>query len=366
MKRKENIDMEEQLSHQIPDFDETDTPDVDEQAPQYKNEASQYLGTKLGHTPGKSILEDKEADERMKTEKHLTRVGERIQDNAFIRDGWMLVDRALLGERSYFYPSDWQFYVRPATVEAIRNWSTIDEEHGSSVGDVFNEILKTCLTIRTSSGPRPWSAINAWDRFFFVLTIREYTMKNGETKIKYIEDCINCDTPIEFELTSQSLMWDMPDQEVMSNYDPETQTWVIDPTDYLDDYDGDAITLYLPTLEKDANIKEWMRSRFQENRNAKIDPVFIKHLIWMAPKISKDLTIANKQIREYQHKFNSWDIPMFSFMDDVVRNIVVNPGTSIKTICPACGEEVTSPIRFPDGVSALFNVVNKRRKFGQK
>ena len=36
------------------------------------------------------------------------------------------------------------------------------------------------------------------------------------------------------------------------------------------------------------------------------------------------------------------------------------------TKCPSCGEEVTSDIRFPDGVGALFHVQSKRRRFGKK
>ena len=57
---------------------------------------------------------------------------------------------------------------------------------------------------------------------------------------------------------------------------------------------------------------------------------------------------------------------MFSFMNEVVTNIAVVPSTKLMTTCPTCGEEVTSDIRFPNGVSDLFNISSGRKKFGKK
>ena len=93
---------------------------------------------KLGHATQEEIRQ-------LDDEKHLTRVGQRIGDSAEIREGWMTVDRKLLGERDVFYPEEWEFRIKPATVEAIRNWSTIDEENPNSIDIVFDEILKACL-----------------------------------------------------------------------------------------------------------------------------------------------------------------------------------------------------------------------------
>jgi hypothetical protein len=361
--------LESTLAGQIPEV--LDQPEVkvpaEVEEPKNVNPASQYLGQSLNHKPGESPFQDKEADKKLAEEKKLSRIGEKIQDNAEVREGWIDVPRSLLGERSRFYPESWSFRIRPATVEAIRNWSTIDDENISSVDDVFNEVLKSCLAINTPNGPLPWGNICSWDRFFFVLLIREYTFVNGESKITYEDECINCENPIKFELNSQTLNYEYPDPELYSMYDQETRTWRIDPAEY--DVDGEPFELYVPTLEKDANIKQWLISWVQENRNRKVDPVFIRFLIWMAPKISKDQTIARRQIREYQAKFKSYDVNMFGFMDEVIKNITVTQGTSLTQKCPICGEEVTSQIRFQGSVSRisdLFNVQSGRKKFGSK
>ena len=154
------------------DIDVSHIPDEPIEAP-----SKTIVGTKLSHWDSKISDSNQEAMRRLDEEKHLSRIGERIGDNAELRDGWLTVDRALLGERSKYYPEDWEFRIRPATVEVIRNWSTIDENSPNSIDTVFDEILKSCLAIRTANGPLPWSQIYTWDRFFFVLLCREYTFQ---------------------------------------------------------------------------------------------------------------------------------------------------------------------------------------------
>lgn len=361
--------MEQALASQIkeaPEEVETSKEQVNEVEEAPKNEAAKYLGTKLGHVPGENPFIDKDEDREMITKKKLSRIGEKISDNAEIREGWINVDKALLGKRAIYYPENWEFKIRPANVEAIRNWSNIDDENPNTVDDVFNEIIKSCLKIVDIGGrPIPWGNIRSWDRFFFLLLIREYTFRQGEKQIKYNDYCPECDNEIEFQLTSQSLMYDYPDEEVMKYYSQEDGVWYIDPAAYGLENEQ-PIQLYLPTLEKDAAIKQWLINILQENRNRKIDQTFIRFAGWLTPKISKDATIAQRQIRELEMTYKSWDRDMFAFMDGVIRNIIVTPSNKLVINCPICGEEVTSEIRFPNSIKELFRFDTGFTKFGTK
>lgn len=364
---KKTQDPEEVLAGQIPEFN-----NEPQESKKPKNAASEFLGTRLTHKPGVDPTIETEHDSTLAERKHLSRIGDKIEtrrSNAEYHEGWLGVDRELLGERSMFYPSDWQFMIKPATVEAIRNWSTLDETNFNSIDDVFNEILKSCLAIKTNRGPLPWYSINRWDRLFFVLLIREYTFEQGEQKVEWTEECLNCEGEIKFVLSSQALQYDTPDPELYKYYDQETRSWMIDPTEY--EVEGDPIVFYNPTLEREANIKAWWIDIIQKNANGGIkrkepDRVFLRFLPWMTERISKDPEIAQKQIRILETKFKDWDIEMFSLADEIIRNIDVEPEKNIIAVCPSCGEEVTSPIRFPNGIASLFNVVNRRKKFGKK
>lgn len=369
-------ELEDMLASQIPEAEteeKTTTKTEPEQVTEQKSEAAKYLNTQMQHKMGRDAWKTDErvqADKDMIDSKHLSKVGDYIGENADIRDGWIDVDRALLGERSTFYPEDWIFRIRPATVDAIRNWSTIDDENPNSVDDVFNEILKSCLQIRGDRGLIPWGNISSWDRFYFLLLIREYTFQRGETNIEFEEDCPGCDNPVKFKLESSQLAYDLPDPEVMTMYSQADRSWQIDPAAY--DLDGyDPITLYIPTLDKEANIKAWLLSRMRENPNRKLDTVFLRFLPWLAPKISKDDKIANRQIKQLELAYKAWDMDLFSFMDDVLKNIIVTPSSKLTTTCPVCGEEVSAEIRFREdgkgsGIKELFNVENRHKKFGTK
>ncbi len=332
---------------------------------QNQNPASQYIGQQLNHKPGDSPFA-KDDDNTLAERKGLSKLGEKIGEHEDIRDGWIPVDRAYLGDRDLYYPEDWRFRIRPATVEAIRSWSTLDDQDVNSMDDVFNEVLKSCISIVDGTGkPIPWGNIASWDRFFWLLLIREFTFVDGESKIKYDEECPECENPVTFELTSQSLMFETPDPELLPMYDREKRCWNIDPAEY--DVEGEEpITLYIPTLEKDANIKAWLINRVQQNRNRKIDNVFLRFALWMSPKVSKDLTIAQRQMKEMEMKYKSWGVEMFDFMDEVLKNIIVTGSSKLTLTCPICGEEVTSDIRFPNSVRDLFHVQNRRKKFGKK
>ena len=122
----------------------------------------------------------------------------------------------------------------------------------------------------------------------------------------------------------------------------------------------------MPTREKDANIKAYFISRLQEDRTHNADQVFIKFLPWLLPKIAKDVNIAKNQIRKAEIDFKSWNIEQFTFMDEVLKNIMVTPSTNLLSVCSSCGEEVTAQMQVPDGIGSLFDINDRRKKLGKK
>lgn len=355
--------LDDALKDQIPEAQES-LPDNDDT---HVNPASAYIGTKLHHDvrTGRKF-DDANADKTFAKDRGLSKIGENIMQKNEIREGWIPVDRALFGKRDVFYPESWEFRIKPADVEAIRNWSNIDENSPYSIDNVFNEIIKTCFSIYTPQGHKAWSALNIWDRMFIILTIREYTMTKGEHAVEWFDTCATCDNELKFKLDSQSLMYEMPIDEVMKYYDRETQTWHIDPAEY-DFEDKDEIVLYLPTLQKSSIITNWIMTSQRQNPNKRIDEAFIRWLPWMSEKLSMDPNVADRQIRSLEMKFKSIDdADYFMFIDDIIRNITVMPMSTVYTICDKCGEEATSEIRFPDGLSSLFTVPSRHKKFGKK
>ena len=281
---------------------------------------------------------------------------------ANISEGWIPIDKEEMGIRAMFYPAEWEFSIHVATVQAIKNWTAIDEERPDQVNKVFNEIIKSCVRIDTHSDKGAgWAQINSWDRFWFVLKVREYTFMKGESKIEFTDDCSECETEITYTLTSQNLFYEFPDEDLIEKY-WDGQVWNIDPREY--DVDEDMVTLYTPKLGKDEAIIDWAVARTRNKQ--KIDETFITFLPWLMNKPSKDPQMLDRQIQKIYNEYKQWDVEMFQFMDDVVRNITINPSEKLRVKCPHCGMEATSTVQFPNGIKALFGVQSRAKKFGSR
>lgn len=332
-------------------------------------EAPKNLG-KLRHIPGQQdelnqeeqrSLDDFEAEiARKRGASNM-----RIVGGNDVRDGWVPIDRGSMGVRSQFYPLGWEFRVRPATVEAIRNWSSIDEENLSVVNNVMNEIVRTCVSIfDTETGMAvAWDKIKSWDRFWFILKVREYTFVNGEQALEFDEDCDSCGENVHFTLTPDALFYEFPDAEVVDKcWNQREQYWDIDPNEY--DVDHYKVKFFVPTIQKDNAILQWMYAQNEAGKN--IDEVFVKFLPYMLERAPKDASLLDRMIKDCHTEFKRWSTEEFLFFDEVRRNITINPTEKLVTKCTNCGEEVRSTVRFPNGIKYLFAVQGKHRKFGSK
>lgn len=310
---------------------------------------------------GKASLSGEEEKSREEFESKVSQMREAKQIP--ITQGWIPLDRSELGIRSIFYPKDWDFYIKPATVQAVKNWTAIDETRADQVNRVLNEIVKSCVKIDTHNPLQTagWMKINSWDRFWFILKVREATFTRGETSIEFEDECSECGETIKYTLTSNSLFYEFPDDDLIEKY-WDGQQWNIDPREY--DVDHEPITLYTPTLGKDDAIIEWATARARMNQ--KIDETFVRFLMWMLPKPAKDAQMLDRQIEKLYKEYKSWSVEMYEFMDDVVRNITINPSEQLRQPCPYCGQEATSNVRFPNGIKVLFKSETKAKKFGSR
>ena len=278
-----------------------------------------------------------------------------------ISSGWIPVDRESMGIRSMFYNSDWEFFVKPASMKAIKNWTAIDESRPDQVNKVFNEIIRQCVKIDThSAAGAGWAQINSWDRFWFILKVHEYTFTSGENKVEFTDECSECGQELQFVLAADSLHYEFPDEDLVEKY-WNGKEWDIDPSEY--DVDHEPIKLYTPKLGKDEAIIEWATAKARNNQ--KFDESFIEFLVWMLDKPSKDVAMLDRQIEKLHKEYNSWDVDMFSFMRDVINNITINPSENLSVRCPHCGQETISGVQFPNGITTLFGR-SKAKKFGSR
>lgn len=319
---------------------------------------------KLQHKSAYGQKEDLNEDDRASLAAFLDK-GKRLKEEKeeiAISSGWIPINRDDLGVRSSFYPESWEFFVKPATMQAIKNWTAIDESRPDQVNKVFDEIIKQCVKIDTHSAQGAgWAQVNSWDRFWFILKVREYTFGVGENKVEFTDECTECAQEITYTLTANSLHYEFPDDNLIQDYWNGT-VWEIDPTEY--DVEHEPIKLYTPKLGKDSAIIDWAVAKQREG--GKIDENFIEMLVWLLDKPSRDASMLDRQIQKIYKEYKAWDVEMFTFMRDVIKNITINPKENLTTRCPHCGQETISGVQFPDGIQALFGSNKPRKKFGSR
>lgn len=322
---------------------------------------------KLRHKTSYGKQEDLTNDEQKKMDAFLAssrRATEASKTIPLVKDGWIPIDRDEMGHRSTYYPESWEFFIRPATVQAIKNWTAIDEERADVVNNVLNEIIKTCVKIDSHDSTQvSWNEIKSHDRFWFILKVREYTYAQGQSKVEFQDECSECNEEIDYNLTAASLFYDFPDEDLVEKYWCDN-CWRIDPAEY-DVLDEDPITLYVPTIERDIAIIDWASAKIRAG--GKIDETFVNYLSWMLPpKHSKDMQMLDREISKIYKTYKNWSIDMFTFMADVIKNININQSDKLKVKCPYCGMEATSTVQFPNGIKVLFETKTTVKKFGSK
>ena len=129
---------------------------------------------------------------------------------------------------------------------------------------------------------------------------------------------------------------------------------------------GDNKPWLCASSESELSLEDAINTIAKARTNKKIDQTFIKFLPWMLNKIPKDEQVLERFISEAQTIYKNWDVETFNFADDVVRNITINPSENLRQVCPHCGEEVISNVRFPNGIRALFKTETKHAKFGSR
>lgn len=293
------------------------------------------------------------------------------ETGSMIRTGWIQLDREEFEDRALFYPEDWKFFVKPASVEDIKNFSSIDENRPDYAQDILNEMLRNNFKITNENGTIPTLKLNSWDRLFVLNKIREYTFVKGENTIAFDSPCDACGENVHFELNSNSLVFEVPDRDLIDTYfDPQNRVWTVDPAEF--GIRGPVLKFYVPTIEKEKVVLDWTLNEARESAKKtpdgkpKVNETLIKFLPWLLAKVTRDPKINDRFIRDAQAAYTSWGIDMFSLASEILEKIAVIQEDKLRALCPHCGEEVYATIQFRNGVRDLFSVSGGRKKFGEK
>jgi len=277
-----------------------------------------------------------------------------------IEGGWVPVDRKEMGVRGKLYPETWEFRIRPATVNAIKNWNTIDDTDPLQVVEVLNEFLNATVSIKDGAQKIATNNIHDWDRFWFILKAKEYTFAKGEKVVKFDAVCDSCGDPVTYELNAESLAYTQKDdwEDYYTKY-WKGDKWIIDPKEF--GYSAEPITLWNPKTSVVTMILNWAVKQRQDGKTP--NRAFILVAPWMIEKGSANPEKVETIMNLAEKKFNMIDGELYSFIKEVIDTIKINAPQELKATCTTCGEEVTARFPLYDAICHLFSSDDKHKKF---
>jgi len=262
--------------------------------------------------------------------------------------GWKPFPVSLLPSSGQFYPEGTTMMIRPASVEEIRHFSTIDENDPLDLDDKLNMIMSKCLIIKFPDRHAMWKDLKEEDRFCLVFAIRDITFKNGENKLFVTMQCGGTCTGDgsyneKIEMKNENFEYYKIDPKLMRFFDPNEKCFkIVNPK-------VGEITMYIPSLGVTTFIKNYMRDRIKKGE--RYDKTFLK----VAPFILSDWRNLNeKTYQAIEQDSWGWNPLKLSAILQMAEMIRFGVKTRITRQCNKCGAEVSTSLTFPGGVKSLF------------
>lgn len=263
-------------------------------------------------------------------------------------NNWKNLPSNILPSKGFGYPKGFEIAIRPAELNEIRHFSTIDDSDRIDLDDKLNNILNKCMKIRWDGG---WlDSYDLWyeDRFFIIMSIRDITFINGENRIMLpiIKNCTkpDCNVPEKIELKANLLDSFEIDEELLKRYDENTYSFKMVPKD-----GSPEINLFIPTVGVTTICRKIIAEKNAKKK--KYDESFINIAAFVIPDWR---TLDERKYDQYERASFEWTPLQFSIADQISKKINFATKSRIYSKCDSCGGEVTAEISFPAGYRSLF------------
>ena len=259
--------------------------------------------------------------------------------------GYHTVHPEDLPSRGLFYPMGTEIQIRPAKVEEIRHFSTLQERDLFDVDEKLNHIVQSCTKIRTKTRMMSWKDILEEDRIYIILAIRALTFSKGENKLQVKKNCPDCNEENAIEIANENLQFNALPEDLLKYYDDYNKVLAIKTKS--------CGTIYMkpPTIGIMQVVTKYIRDK--ERNGESWDKAHIQIL----PYIQHEWRgFTEKEVFQSEVNFQGWNDVKYTLHYRLAEQIKVGVKPDVACSCKSCGAEVTAPISFRGGIKDLFVV----------
>lgn len=252
-----------------------------------------------------------------------------------------------------FYPKGTLILVRPATVDEVQAYSMVDDANFHDIVDKMNDVLASCLRIKKPDGTTvSYLDLMDGDRFYAIFLIRELTFQKGNTLTTKV-DCNICGNEgISVELNTKNFVNYENSSRIDRFFDRESGSF------YFETKSGEVFQLAPPKIGIQKSFTEYIIEETGDGKK-KLNMSFLKLVPFTL--VGRN-NITKEGIRKKLIDFKNMDMDSYQFINSAVNEMKFGI-KEVKVKCPKCQEEVSTPMTFPGGASALFVVSDGFDKF---
>lgn len=272
------------------------------------------------------------------------------EDKPNMMDGYIKINRDELPQQGVLYPESWEFAYRCPTAKEIANFSTINEQDQPAIIVGVEDLIRKCVIIYDTEQDKQINTGEICDghRTFFLLKLRDYYLPGSPLSYRTI--CQTCHETWDAILTADKLQYAELNEKLLNAYDGRVFT--------LDMGLDTPIKFKVPTLETSGRIFKYIVKTYRNSANNDTEKkqdniVYDKNFLLLAPYLYvtgietiRDITFRYRAIQKNDE--------LFAKYIEIINRLKLDNEETFDEICPSCGSEEETQIKFPGGWKKLF------------
>lgn len=254
--------------------------------------------------------------------------------------GWLEVAVGSLPTQGLFYPEGTKLLIRAATGAEIRHWSTIDDTDLASIDDALSYVLERCLKVKFPDGAvqASWKDLKEIDRFYIILSIRDFTFTSGTNDLKIVISENKTITVHKDDIEFMDI-----DKKLMDHYNPERRCFSFAVKGKPN------LNVHMPSC----GVSQWLKGYVK--RKQQLQQGFDEDYIKLAPMLIADYRgLSDFAYEDYlntsMQNFGAYEYSLLARVRTLIENSI---DPKIK-YTDEDGVERVAPLNFRGGLQSLF------------
>ena len=257
--------------------------------------------------------------------------------------GYHNVDVSLLPSKGVFYPAYTEISIRSAKVSEIRHFSTVDEQNILDIDSKLNSIVDSCIRVTCKMKRLSYKDLCEEDRFYIVLSIRDLTFPEPESKLK-IDHRDKKGKTHEIVIEKKYFQYFSIPKELDKYYDSNERAYMIETKSF------GTLKMKPPSIGVMQQMTGYIKQRQEEN--IEIDQSVLQVMPYMHTEWRG---FDKKKIFDFEMEMNTWSNKKYSLIYKIAEKLKVGIQPNMLVTLDG-GEDVEVPINFRDGIKSLFIV----------